>query len=163
MFTPLLLLSVCVLMNLRNTSIADVPEMSKEKVDERMRLVESVIATRVFETHVSNIPVLQPLFKEYERAQKYFIKDLRMGEFDRSCDRYWQDSLSVSGDFDKDFYERKEMFKVRLMNPQRSVNALVLTTFLISYCCRCFSSNADRPAESPSMFQKRVWLLHYSE
>ena len=75
-------------------------------------LVDAVLAGRVFETNINKLPVLSELFKEYEKAQKYFIPGLNMTDYDESCNSLYEDS--VSGDFDKDFYEWKEYeYKVR--------------------------------------------------
>merc|ERR1719443_612352 len=74
--------------------------------EEKMMLVDAVLAGRVFETNINELPVLSELFKEYEKAQKYFIPGLNMTDYDESCNDMYEDS--VSGDFDKDFYRMKE-------------------------------------------------------
>ncbi|UPQ97923.1 hypothetical protein HOP50_02g12200 [Chloropicon primus] len=90
-------------------------DMEKVLFEEKMRLVDAVLAQRIFEVNVSRVPVLQRLFSEFEKAQKYFVKSLRMGDYDKSCDHYYQDSLS--GEFDKEFYNDKEfLYKMKHRN-----------------------------------------------
>ena len=82
--------------------------------DEKWRLLDSVLGLEVFEMNVTRLPPLLPLFREYEKGRKYFVKNARMSDYDRSCDKYYEDSLSNAGDFDKEFYMEKEyLYKVR--------------------------------------------------
>jgi hypothetical protein len=73
---------------------------------DKMQLVDSVLAGRVFETSVSQVAVLSKLFKEYEKMQKYFIRGLNMTDWDGGCDHLYEDI--VSGDFDRAWYSEKE-------------------------------------------------------
>ena len=80
--------------------------ISQAEFNEKMRLVDSVLAGRVFETNINELPILSKLFKEYEKAQKYFIPGLNMTDYDGGCDHLYEDI--VSGDFDKEYYADKE-------------------------------------------------------
>ena len=87
--------------------------MSRADFIEKIMLVDNVLAGRVFETNINKLPVLTELFREYEKSQKYFIPGLNMTDYDDSCNDLYQDS--VSGDFDKEYYEWKEYeLKVRI-------------------------------------------------
>ena len=71
--------------------------------------MDTVLAQRIFEANVSRIPILLPLFRELEKAQStYFVKSLKMSTYDKSCDRYYMDSLSSSGNFDRALYAEME-------------------------------------------------------
>ena len=84
---------------------------------EKMRMVDSVLASRVFEVNVTRLPMLLPFFKEYEKARRYNLEGVKMGDYDSSCNRYYEDSLSMAGDFDKGHYEEKEyLYKVKYRN-----------------------------------------------
>ena len=112
----LFLLGACALLFINSASTwlsspapAEKKDWSTVSYEDKWALLDSVISTRVFETDVKLLPVLQPLFEEYNKARKYFIPGIRMGEFDKSCDRIWRDSLSDVPDFDRKFYEDQEL------------------------------------------------------
>jgi hypothetical protein len=74
---------------------------------EKVRLVESILAGRVFETNVIQMPVLKRLFDMYEKTEEdVFVDGLSMGAYDDSCDTYYMDS--VNGILDKQRYENLE-------------------------------------------------------
>merc|ERR1711977_325818 len=59
---------------------------------EKVRLVESILAGRVFETNVARLPVLKRLFERYEETKEdVFVDGLSMGAYDDSCDAYYMD------------------------------------------------------------------------
>jgi len=123
-FLLLFLLGACALLFINSASTwlsspapAEKKDWSTVSYEDKWALLDSVISTRVFETDVKLLPVLQPLFEEYNKARKYFIPGIRMGEFDKSCDRIWRDSLSDVPDFDRKFYEDQELkYKVTYLN-----------------------------------------------
>ncbi|QDZ25148.1 hypothetical protein HOP50_16g76950 [Chloropicon primus] len=74
-----------------------------------MELFDSYLTRNVFETSVENVPPLIPLFKAFEKQKKkHLIKGFNASDFDESCQSYYEDSASMSGDFDQDFYARVE-------------------------------------------------------
>merc|ERR1719375_2105423 len=81
-------------------------DIRKASFEHKIGLVDAVLAGRVFETRVGELPVLSEVFREYEKAQKYFVEGLNMKDYDKSCNDLYEDS--VSGDFDESFYEMKE-------------------------------------------------------
>ena len=110
----LFLLGACALLFINSASPWGSPPAEKKdwstvSYEDKLALLKSVISTRIFEANVKDLPVLQPLFEEYNKARKYFIPGIRMGEFDKSCDRIWRDSLSDVPDFDRKFYEDQEL------------------------------------------------------
>ena len=116
----LFLLGACALLFINSASPWGSPPAEKKdwstvSYEDKWALLDSVISTRVFETDVKLLPVLQPLFEEYNKARKFFIPGLKMGDYDKSCEPLWQDSLSEVPNFDRDFYEDREiLYKVGL-------------------------------------------------
>ena len=81
--------------------------------EEKMSLLDSVLAETVFETSVTNVPLLSAVFKHFEQGQDLFVENLNMLDYDNSCNKLYDESTSMSRDFDKEFYGRKEfIFKV---------------------------------------------------
>ena len=121
-FLLLFLLGACALLFINSASTwlsspapAEKKDWSTVSYEDKWALLDSVISTRVFETDVKLLPVLQPLFEEYNKARKFFIPGLKMGDYDKSCEPLWQDSLSEVPNFDRDFYEDREiLYKVGL-------------------------------------------------
>ena len=72
--------------------------MSEKVYTEKWHLVDTLLAERVFQTKVNNIPVLSALFKEFEKGQQYVRTDMNMKDFDQSCKSLYEDS--ISGTFD---------------------------------------------------------------
>ena len=70
--------------------------------------MDSILAEAVFETNVTNLPVLKAFFQEYEESQKLFRKDLNMTDYDTSCNDFYEDSKAASTQFRKQFYESRE-------------------------------------------------------
>jgi hypothetical protein len=114
---------------------------------DKIRLVDAVLAGRVFETSVNKLPVLSDLFKEYEKGQKYFQPGLNMKDYDESCDGFYEDS--VSGDFDKEYYHMKEYeykmvhknktdVKIQICETDKTIAPFgCCTACLIKDCCAC--------------------------
>ncbi len=89
--------------------------------DEKWRLLDSVLGLEVFEMNVTRLPPLLPLFREYEKARQWFAPDMNFSDYDRSCDKYYQDSLSNAGDFDREHYSEKEyLYKVGIPTHSRA-------------------------------------------
>ena len=85
--------------------MADLESLS---VPEKMELVDAYMRHTVFEVHISRVPALLPLFKAFEKQTKHKFRGIKMSDFDESCQRYYEDSASMRGDFDRDFYEAAE-------------------------------------------------------
>ncbi len=66
-----------------------------------MHLIDQVLAGRVFEVNVSRLPLLQPMFEEYEKAREFFVPGIKMSDYDRSCAQQFEDSIDATGSFDK--------------------------------------------------------------
>ena len=93
-------------------------DMSKADFEQKMMLVDAVLAGRVFETNVNKLPVLSKLFEEYEKMRYYFIPGLNMTDYDESCNSLYEDSLS--GNFDKEYYMQQEYkYKVSVLDSPR--------------------------------------------
>ena len=93
-------------------------DMEQALFEEKLALVVSVLYARgVFEVNVTRVPILLPLFQELAKARKYFVKGLDMRDYDTSCNRYFEDSASTSGAFDRGLYLEKEyLYKIRFRN-----------------------------------------------
>lgn len=75
-------------------------------VHQKFRLFDAYIQSHVFETSVGRVPVLQDLFREFEKLRKYAVPGLNLADYDESCNGYYQDSLSDA--FDVEPYAQKE-------------------------------------------------------
>mmetsp|Transcript_7717 Transcript_7717/g.26562 ORF Transcript_7717/g.26562 Transcript_7717/m.26562 type:complete len:231 (-) Transcript_7717:1427-2119(-) len=80
-------------------------DLGSLSVLEKMKLVDAYMRHTVFEVHVSRVPALLPLFKAFEKQTKHKFRGIKMSDFDESCQRYYEDSASMRGDFDRDFRE----------------------------------------------------------
>jgi hypothetical protein len=109
---------------------------------EKVRLVESILAGRVFETNVIQMPVLKRLFDMYEKTEEdVFVDGLSMGAYDDSCDTYYMDS--VNGILDKQRYENLEYLYTVL---QRNVTGEVIVPACdkpVEFGCCSTTPNAD--------------------
>ena len=57
---------------------------------------------------------MKKAFEEYEKDQSFFINDVKMSDYDKSCNAYYEDSAGTSGEFNKEAYlEREYLYKVR--------------------------------------------------
>ena len=83
-------------------------DLESLSVLEKIKLVDAYMRHTVFEVHVSRVPALLPLFKAFEKQTKHKFRGIKMSDFDESCQRYYEDSASMRGDFDRDFYEAAE-------------------------------------------------------
>ena len=81
--------------------------------EQKQDLFMSYVNRNVFEIGVDRVPVLQPLFRQFEKQKRLIVKGAKMSDFDKSCRRYYEDSLSMSGDFDRAFYAEVEASKER--------------------------------------------------
>ena len=85
--------------------------------------MDSVLDSHLFETHVGKFPPLTDLFGEYEKHQNLFVKNLKMSDYDKSCNVYYEDSSGTSGDFDKEAYlEREQLYKVGVMKSNAGIS-----------------------------------------
>ena len=83
-------------------------DLESLSVLEKIKLVDAYMRHTVFEVHVSRVPALLPLFKAFEKQTKHKFRGIKMSDYDASCQRYYEDSASMRGDFDRDFYEAAE-------------------------------------------------------
>ena len=81
--------------------------------EQKQDLFMSYVNRNVFEIGVDRVPVLQPLFRQFEKQKRLIVKGAKMSDFDKSCRKYYEDSLSMSGDFDRAFYAEVEASKER--------------------------------------------------
>jgi hypothetical protein len=144
--TTLLFFTLAIALFYNTRKLSD--SMGRATFQEKMLLVDAVLAGRVFETSINKLPVLSALFEEYEKAQKYFVHGINMTDYDESCNDRYEDSLS--GNFDKEYYMQKEyQYKMvqknktehkhpSVCNRDRSVAPYgCCTACYVEGCCEC--------------------------
>ena len=60
--------------------------------EQKQDLFMSYVNRNVFEIGVDRVPVLQPLFRQFEKQKRLIVKGAKMSDFDKSCRRYYEDS-----------------------------------------------------------------------
>jgi len=105
--------------------------------EEKLRLVDEALASRVFEANVNQFPVLTDLFREYEKARDFYkIENFKFSDVDDSCQQAYEDSVSNAGDFDKDYYnDREYLYKMIYLN-KTDVKIRVCNTGAEFGCCQ---------------------------
>jgi len=94
--------------------------------EQKFKILESYLRDGVLEVDVGRVPVMLPLFREFETARRHILAPgARMSQFDRSCKGMFEDSLGMEGDFDKGSYaDRERKYKVDYMPRERKKSGL---------------------------------------